>query len=157
MLSPFTLQLKETNGQQKAQAEIYSKDALTCHLGLQTLLAYLSFFFLKQQISLLDVTAMWQNKEASCNLASSTTGKAQWRRWFCSAAQQAVPWEVWMLWCQATSVGDDSKEELYPMDGWRTHPCLQLYKGRRGSSPWSHILGEVSFSFWYCAPFTLEV
>lgn len=44
MLGPFTLQLKETNGQQKAQGEIYSKDALTCHLGLQTLLAYLSFF-----------------------------------------------------------------------------------------------------------------
>lgn len=44
MLSPFTLQLKETNGQQKALGEIYSKDALTCHLSLQTLLAYLSFF-----------------------------------------------------------------------------------------------------------------
>lgn len=96
MLSPFTLQSKETNGQQKAQGEIHSRDALTRHLGLQTLLAYLSFF-LKQQISSWDVTAMWQNKEASCNLASSITGKAPSRRWFRKAPQQAVRREVGML------------------------------------------------------------
>lgn len=42
MLGPFMLQLKEINGQQKAQREIHSKDALTSCLSLQTLLAYFS-------------------------------------------------------------------------------------------------------------------
>lgn len=43
MLSPFMLQLKETNGQQKAQGEIHPKDALMCPSPFANTAACLSF------------------------------------------------------------------------------------------------------------------
>lgn len=46
MLSPFTLQLKEINGQQKAQGEIHPKDALMCPSQFANTAACLSFFWL---------------------------------------------------------------------------------------------------------------
>lgn len=45
MLSPFMLQLKEKNGQQKAQGEIHPKDDLMCPSQFANTAACLSYCF----------------------------------------------------------------------------------------------------------------